>query len=263
MELIKRPVDIMYSDAVTGTEMSAVEKEIIITLFAAADEEVSLIIPDNIKPSELIPILEASIGAAMRLERANNKLKPFLGRMFALISERKDLLDSMEFPGIVGPENFTDFMKRVVPLRWGMNVSEAYACMRMAKEYYFLSPEELTEIGKSKLKMISIAVPREGGQITESVKRVRQDIAEVAKTTDHSGLADYIEARGLCDRETLTPIRIIIQSNAALNALWYDWITGPVAIGWAGSKDPNVILEAMIAECTEVWGAAIKAAKGM
>lgn len=112
-----------------GDDITETEKDIITAVFNNQDNQIDVVIPDNIKAKDLADHIVACTKVYSRVGRAQRKLIPILGRLFAVLQFRKDVLE------LLGCKNFTDFMDSVVPKVFHINRNDGYACLRIAREF--------------------------------------------------------------------------------------------------------------------------------
>jgi hypothetical protein len=234
----------LFNGSLKGIELSDEEKQIVSALFNKSGEDVQVYIPEDIQKETLHSWLVSSSKVRAKLEYAQRKIKPILGRMFVLIQKRKDLLESF------GCTSFTQFMNIYVPKHLAISPEEAWSAHWTVLEYPDISCQEYEEVGISKLRMIARAVPRDKNEdIPQDISDKRKKLMEVAKGTRRATeLASRIEELGIAKRNEVIKDKIIIFCDLLMREAFDTMCADPRVIQYAGTDHPTGIFAAMMGE---------------
>lgn len=230
-----------------GDDISESEKSIISTVFTHSNDQIDVIIPDDIKADDLAQYVVACTKVFSRVGRAQRKLVPILGRLFSLVQYRKDVQE------LFGCKNFTDFMDNAVPRAFRINRNDAYACLRIAREFPQITANTFDGLTIAKLKAIAKAIPYNGGIMSDRQMKVREELIEGAKTSTYEDLVYQLHDMGLIDKEVIMPSKIFVKTSESVRTKWDKFISDPRVHSYVGSTNESVIMEAMIAECHATW----------
>lgn len=253
MEVIKtgQPIDLLLADTVIGPELTEDEKQIVLTLFERSADKVSVYIPDDTPVDTLHSWLTASAHVRAKLEHAQRKIKPIMGRMFLLVKNRKDLLDSFEC------KSFTQFMDIYVPRHFALSPQDAWSALFVAREFPGISCDEYEAVGISNLKTIVKAVPTPPEEqynlspyIINERKRLIEEAKVYHKTTQ---LASRIEELGIAKRKQVIQDKIYIPCDQQLADTWEAFRAEPHVIQYVGSDDPKAVFSCMMGDCYAAW----------
>lgn len=238
-------MDLLLADTVRGPELTEEEKQIVATLFTRTSEEVEVFIPDDISQDTLHSWLRSSANVRAKLEHAQRKIKPIMGRMFVIVSKRQDLLDSFE------SASFSQFMNIYVPKHFAISPQEAWSAYWTVREFPDISCDDYEAVGISKLKMIARAVPRHRDEavIDPSVVNQRRMLIEVAKDNRRSvQFASKIEELGVAKRNQVIQDKIIIFCDLQMREAFDAMCSDPRVIEYVGSDHPTAVMGAMMKE---------------
>lgn len=253
-QVLRRPahqvtaqLDESLSEILVGNDITDQEKEIISTVFGHPDDQIDVVIPDNIKADDLASQIVACTKVFSRVGRAHRRMVPILGRMFAILQYRKDVLD------IFGCKNFTDFMDNVVPKVFRINRNDGYACLRVAREFPQITVNTFDGLTIAKLKAIARAIPYNNGVISDKQIQVRNELVEVAKTKNYEDLVYHMHDIGLVDKETVMPSKIYVKTSEAIYQKWEKFKNDPRVQSYVGTTSESAIMDAMMSECYTTW----------
>lgn len=266
-EIIPVGVDANFAKYMMGADLTLEEKDIVTTIVAVkANQEVDVIVPSDISNDDLVAQTSAICKVYARFLQAGVKCRPVMGRFFAVIKERTEK-DPEFINTYFQCDSFSRFMNWFVPTRFRISISEAWASLKLAKDYPGITSEEYEQRGmQTKLKLIAKAVPLEGGQLTAGVNRIRQELINDSKSINSAEeMAAHIEKKGYCDAESLLSAKIRIVCSRRVRELWDDLLDDYRVKAYYGQDYliPAKIFEDMIAEYTTAIYNAISLAKEM
>jgi hypothetical protein len=218
-------------------------------------EGIDHFIPDDIDVETLLSWMTSGTKIHCKLDYAQLRLKPIIGRMLLLVARRKDLLESF------GCKTFSDFMNHYIPERMSMPATEAWNALFVAREFPDITCEDFETIGFKNLKVICAAVPNEAQArksyaVEASVAKQRKRLLDVVKQNNgmtHRELAAKVEELGIASKSQVIKSQIVIRTNEALVEEWERFCKDKRVITVVGSEDPGEILFAMIGECLPAW----------
>jgi len=230
-----------------GDDITDTEKDIISAVFNNQNHQIDVLIPDNIKADDLANHIVACTKVFSRVGRAQRKLIPILGRLFAVLQYRKDVLD------LLGCKNFTDFMDSVVPKVFHINRNDGYACLRIAREFPNITVSTFDGLSIAKLKAIARAMPFNNGVISDKQMQVRNQLVESAKSGTYEDLIYRMHDMGLVDKDIAMPSKIVVRTNEQVVSKWKAFMEDPRVHSYVGSSSESAIMDAMISECAATW----------
>ena len=253
-QVLRRPahqvaaeVEENLSTILIGEDMTEQERQIIATVFKHPNDQIDVVIPDNIKADDLAAQVVACTKVFSRVGRAQRRMVPILGRMFNVLQYRKDVLD------ILGCKNFTDFMDNMVPKVFHINRNDAYACLRIAREFPQITVNTFDGLTIAKLKAIARAIPYNNGMISDRQMSVRNELIAKAKGVQYEDLIDHMHEMGIVDKEVVMPSKIVIKTSEDISNKWRKFITDPRVQSYVGSTNEGTIMDAMMGECFTTW----------
>jgi hypothetical protein len=253
-QVLRRPahqvaaeVEENLSSILIGEDMTEQERQIISAVFKHPDSQIDVVIPDNIKADDLAAQVVACTKVFSRVGRAQRRMVPILGRMFNVLQYRKDVLD------ILGCKNFTDFMDNMVPKVFYINRNDAYACLRIAREFPQITVNTFDGLTIAKLKVIARAIPYNNGMISERQMNVRNELIEQAKGMPYEGLVNHMHDLGIVDKESVMPAKIVVKTSEDIADKWRKFAADPRVQSYVGSTNEGTIIDAMMGECFTTW----------
>lgn len=236
-----------FAELILGSEVTGDERDILVTVMGNQDAKIDISIPENIDTDNLCRYVESCAKAYRRLGNAQRKLTPILGRLFILIQYRKDVYEKF------GCRSFSQFMEEYVPRSLKVNKNDAYACLRIAREFPHITPNVFEAVTIAKLKAIARAIPYNNGSISDRQLKTREELIEAAKTKKFDELIYQMHDMGLVDKDEAMPTRILIISSDEGRKKWEQMASDPKIHAYVGSDNPGTILDAMINECYVTW----------
>lgn len=236
-----------FADLILGTDVTGEEREILSTVMENPDANIEIAVPENIETDDLCRYIEACTKAFRRVGMAQRKLIPVLGRLFILVQYRKDVQEKF------GCVSFTQFIEEFVPRNLKVNRNDAYACLRIAREFPEITPNSFDKLTIAKLKAISRAIPYNKGAISAKEIQTRNQLIEVAKEKSYEDLIYHMHDMGLVDKEQAMPSKVLIRTNEEGKANWEKMLKDPKIHSYVGSDNEGAILAAMIGECYVTW----------
>lgn len=262
MEVIKTVRELpenRFNQEIFGADISQDEFNVIAALICNEDDDVQIIVPGDASNDEIKAQLLACAKAYNRMLGGVRKLKPVIGRFLSLIRNRPDLIQEL------GCKSFTHFMGHWVPRNLRIVESDAWNSFALVTDFPAITVADYEQVRPGKLKLITRAVPRDRGEVTPAVRRLREELVEKAKTLNYDQLADEIQNRGLRDKESLIPGTIEIKCSKFLEGQWKEFLNDFRIKAYFGTNHPipSKVMEAMIGECTAAWYGAIDVARNL
>lgn len=195
----------------------------------------------DLNPDYLWYALELSARAYSSVRRAQEELRPILGKLLIAIECNPNIYRQRGFA------SYDDFLSRGCPELFGLPRSEAYRAKRLMTAWPNLSPKEIAEVGSGKLYLLS--------KFTNGSDPKSGPWLEIARNTTADDLLDKIVAAGeIGERSEALPAVIEIQTTVAVKQFWKRFAASPQVHSAVGSDNPGAIFEKTIAEATSSWG---------
>lgn len=236
-----------FAELILGGDVTGEERDILATVMENPDANIEVAVPENIETDDLCRYIEACTKAYRRVGMAQRKLTPILGRLFILVQYRKDV--QLKF----GCDSFTQFMEEFVPRNLKINRNDAYACLRIAREFPQITPNAFDKLTIAKLKAIARAIPYNKGSISDREMQTRNQLVETAKEKNYEALIFHMHDMGLVDKDIAMPSKIVVRTNEHTKDRWEKLAKDPRIHSYVGSSDEGAILGAMISECHATW----------
>jgi hypothetical protein len=239
------------------TTISVDERQLIASFLDSGNKKIDVLIDPQISGDEFYRQTIAVVKAHNTLDSATRKIKPIVGKFFAFLRERPDLLPNFFITDKSGKyrpcSTFTDFIQMWVQQNLRMANSDAWDALRVAQEFPYLTPSEVEDIGIGKLKILSTAIPsnvKKDGRVSVPVQQEREKYIKAIKDHDlnYDGLKHLLANNGVMSEEQLTYVKIEIPGSLELKKKWADFKNDPDVQRYVGSTFDHVIFEAMMAE---------------
>jgi hypothetical protein len=225
----------------------------------ASNEPAAVVIPDDMEPAELWRYLSVTVKGLTRAQQALTRLKPLLGRILMLVKKHPQLYKSH------GYEGFNDFMTNGVPALFGMSRPEAYNCVKVAEVLDFLPPEQMEQIGFTKLNVLATAIRRatDPGMPLEMIEKKREFWVREAREGTIVRLKEQMETQGLTEPGELDRVPLVLSVTPTTKKEWGEMVASDEIRAICQSDDPGVIFDRMMAETKGEWIAqAVDAMRG-
>lgn len=260
--LVLRPSgDSALSGAIFGKDLKEDEKILISTLVNNLDADVELIMSKDVPLDEFEWKMQTMVNGYVNIKHIADKIKPILGRMMAVLSERPDLLEAF------GAKNISDFAQRVMPERFNIARNDAWALMSYGKNWGYRSPDLYHQVGPGRLAMIARAVPLPDNADPEtvaSIRHTRDDLIAFTLNPDNDSkkvtnrkLAEHIESRGICSADQVMPSMIKFKCTKDLADEWAKLMRSNKVMSYLGIKSgagmEQQLFRRMIEECSAQW----------
>jgi hypothetical protein len=192
----------------------------------------------DLPPSKLVEQMTLVCRVLQGTAQAQAKLKPLVGQFIIAISENPE-----QTWQAWGYRNFSDFMKRGMPERFGVSTSEAWHCVRISKNLPMLTGGDFQEIGIAKLEILA------RDEVSERVKEL------LPAARDKNITVQEFKAKALTVDPTLAESLEVRNFSVMLPKSFYDtftgWLEDPNVQRYCNTRSKAAILEAMFAHVAE------------
>lgn len=205
-------------------------------------------IPDDIDVATLNHLCDVLGRAYAKAEESLARMKPFLGRVFCLYRNHPELYTDL------GYQNWTDWMTRGIPDRYGISRPEAFKCVRIAEDLGHISPDTLSGLGLAKLDIISRVFRGDNSSTIEmKQEKARTWVARAADMTAKE-LAQLAVQSNLVDEADVKPaVYLNIRVTTEIRNEWESLKANKHVQDLCDSKDEGVIFGLLLTETWEEW----------
>lgn len=200
---------------------------------------IEAIIPADATPEDLWKTLDACVRGMSLLEARMLRIKPIIGRLLVMFENKPSLYKGL------GYKTYSEFMTRGVYDKLGLHRTSAYEAVRLAKDWQQVTPDQYAKIGTKNMNTLSKFCSGRDRNADTWLKA-----AETMKVTEFNS---YVEQRGFLSPGEAKGATIIIHTNQSVWDHWKEFRTDPRIHGAVGSKQEDIILEALMQECFDEW----------
>jgi hypothetical protein len=201
---------------------------------------VEVIVPKDSLDEVLWHQLSVCLRAAGFFQRASIRIRPIIGRIFAIIRQRPDMYKSK------GYTSFNDFIKKYVYAHLGISRTIVYECLQIADKFPSLPLKDYDELGATKLKILS--------RFTNQTAPSHRRHIDKAKDMTITQFEEWASKQNLIDKGETRPAVITIPTDGAICAEWAKFANNGNIHKAAGAIGHGHILRAMMQECASSWG---------
>ncbi len=178
--------------------------------------------------------------AYLRAEQQQQALMPCLGRLLQIAKETPAIWE--------GSDSFADFMREVVPAKFGVSRSTAYEAMEVAIRFPNLTVGEFKQIGRQNMRVAARAIPR-----GEEHKKWAQTLLAKAAELSLPKLREHCQSKGYLDVGEDQGAFFKFSCNQAQLKILNGFIQNPAIQAFCATADPARILIAAIQEAETEW----------
>lgn len=220
-------------------QLSHDEDRLLKTIFAE-DSTVEVIVPADSEGEVLWHQLSVCLRAAGFFQKASIRIRPIIGRIFAIIRQRPEIYK------MKGYTSFDHFIKQYVYVHLGISRTIVYECLQVAEKFPSLPMKDYDELGATKLKML--------GRFTDQTAPSHRKYIEKAKGMTITQFEGWATKQHLIEKGETSPAVITIPTDAAICAEWEKFARNGNIHKAAGAIAPGHVLRAMMQECASSWG---------
>ena len=227
-------------DKVVPATQQETSSELVATLLLNGTVNMTDLVPDDINSSQLLANIRASVSGFNKHEKVGSLLAAYLGRNFAVVAARLEVLKEWGYASI------GDFEK-VEVIEKGVSHGRGYAYKLFNETFPQLTINEIVEIGHDNLKKaVKVIKGKSGSQKTE--------IIEQAKKLSCDNFTLWLEGEsGIAGPgETTSDSFRLIGTKAQVEEL-REWLAIQELQEWAGSDHPLTVILAALQSTTTEW----------
>lgn len=195
--------------------LSQSENEI---LKAVLDEDarIDVVVPRQIHPDTLWSYLETFGKAASKLQHANNKIRPIMGRILVVLKDYPEVWSSR------GYTSYDNFLSVGMKELFGISRTECFEWRKVAENLPSLTIEDLTRIGTVKCQVLARQA-KEGDKYYKKILEAAKDPEKTAN--DLRSYAATVKGYGE-DEVLLAHITLCVTRETAKR--WKEFIKDPM-----------------------------------
>lgn len=226
-------------ESITGEVMSDDEKQLLGNLLSSDVKRIDVLLSDDSTEEELKDSLGVCSKAHGRLARANTRLKPIMGRILSLISNKPEVYESL------GYKSYDKFVSEYIPQETGMSRAEAYQCRRIVEAFPSVTIKDFQDIGYVKLGLLC--------RTTKDGEPSRDEWMEKARESTVEEFKDVLATGGIFDRDELNRAKIEINTTKTVYNRFKQFVKDREIQAYCGTENPGDILDLMMAEVENQW----------
>jgi hypothetical protein len=244
MELIK------VESQLTGPDMTDEEKFLLDGLLADDGARIDVVLRSDSSPADIAAALDVCSKVHGKLQKANMKLKPIIGRILVLAQDKPEVFELCKC------KTFNEFASEYIPKLTGMTRAEAYQCKRIVEKFPSITIKDFEDIGYVKMGLLC-KVTQEGAPSKEKwfkeAKEHFDDETKAVVPTTIDSFKVYIAERGYGDKGDLdTVVLEVVMSKETAKEIKAFW-NNRAYQDYVGSKDHGEMLKAAIGEVSIQW----------
>lgn len=166
--------------------------------------------------------------AVGKLDDMLRRLKPLIGRLINLASERPEIYKA------AGCRIFSDFVNEYVPANFPISKTDAWAYRALVRDHPTLTMERFAAINPSRLKVLS------GGGVVGPNSDSEEWYAKAQKMTVVE-LREEVARKGLSTVDEQTPATVTIYTTVDVARLWNDWRNSSKVRAVFGPSDSEIL----------------------
>lgn len=225
--------------SITGEQIGDEEKQLLANLLSSDCQRVDVLLSDESTPESLVESLSVCSKAHGRLNRANTRLKPIMGRIISLMADRPEVYKSL------GCKSYDKFVSEYIPEKTGMSRAEAYQCKRIVESFPSVTIKEFQEIGYVKLGLLC--------RTTSDTEPSKDEWFNKARECTVNEFKEELATKGIFDKDDLDKAKIEVITTKSIYKHFKEFMNDKTIQAYCGTENQGDILDLMMAEVENQW----------